>query len=164
MLLDADLTGLTVDNISSLAAPVLLGDSDVSLSLRKNSLMLFRAVGLDFISGERVIRKELLSEVLEEVFVLPRFGVEVFINRKIIARQLSISVTHWLHVTQSRKAEKLGYWKGFMAEWRMIGDLFLAEYPLLLISQIYHLLLLRTNRSTPFKSLFRAMKPRYNAP
>jgi len=116
MLLDADLSGLADEHITALATPVLLGEADVSLSLRQNSLLVFRAIGLDFVSGERVIRKELLSEALEEISGLPRFGIEVFMNRKIIARRLTISVAHWPEVTQSRKTEKFGYWKGIRAE------------------------------------------------
>ncbi|HUV98560.1 MAG TPA: glycosyltransferase family 2 protein [Gallionella sp.] len=146
MLLDADLTGLAAEHVNALAFPVLSDKADVSLSLRKNSLLIFRAIGLDFVSGERVIRKDLLSEVLEEMHGLPRFGIEVFMNRQIIARQYSIAVTHWLSVAQSRKTEKLGYWKGIRAEWRMLSDLFQMEYPLALISQTYQLLLLRINR------------------
>ena len=149
MLLDADLTGLAIEHINALAFPVLAGTADVSLSLRKNSLMIFRAIGLDFVSGERVIRKDLLSEVLEEMHGLPRFGIELFMNRRIIARQYSIAVTHWPTVTQSRKTEKLGYWKGMRAEWRMLTDLFQVDYPLALIYQTYQLLLLRINRPAP---------------
>ena len=149
MLLDADLTGLAIEHINALAFPILAGTADVSLSLRKNSLMIFRAIGLDFVSGERVIRKDLLSEVLEEMHGLPRFGIELFMNRRIIARQYSIAVTHWPTVTQSRKTEKLGYWKGMRAEWRMLTDLFQVDYPLALIYQTYQLLLLRINRPAP---------------
>jgi len=147
MLLDADLKGLTVEHITALAAPVLSGEVDISLSLRQNSLLIFRAIGLDFVSGERVIRKEILSEALKEIRGLPRFGIEVFMNSQIIARQLSIGVTYWPGVTQSRKTEKLGYWKGIRAEWRMIADLMKVAYPLVLISQTYHLLLLRPNHA-----------------
>lgn len=145
MLLDADLNGLADEHITALATPVLSGEAEVSLSLRQNSLLIFRAIGLDFVSGERVMRKELLSEALEEISGLPRFGIEVFMNRKIIARRLAISVAHWPEVTQSRKTEKLGYWKGIRAEWRMIADLLQVVYPVLLISQTYHLLSLRSN-------------------
>lgn len=155
MLLDADLTGLAVEHITALAAPVLSGDADVSLSLRQNSLLIFRAIGLDFVSGERVIRKELLSDALEEIHGLPRFGIEVFMNSQIIARRLSIAVTHWPHVTQSRKTEKLGYWKGIQAEWRMVGDLLQVTYPLVMISQTYHLLSLRANPARPEASAIR---------
>ena len=146
MLLDADLTSLAVEHITALAAPVLSGDTDVSLNLRQNSLLIFRAIGLDFVSGERVISKDLLSEALEEIHGLPRFGIEIFMNRQIIARRLSIAVTHCPSVTQSRKTEKLGYWKGIRSEWRMIADLLQVAYLLALISQTYHLLLLRANR------------------
>ena len=162
MLLDADLKGLTAENLTALAIPVLSGKTDVSLSLRQNSLLIFRAIGLDFVSGERVIRKELLSEALEEIFGLPRFGIEVFMNRKIIARQLSISVAHWPQVTQSRKTEKLGYWKGIRAEWRMIADLLQVVYPVLLISQTYHLLSLRGNHAGTVASVVRLVKARYS--
>jgi len=145
MLLDADLSGLTVEHVSALAAPVLSGAADISLSLRQNSLLLFRAIGLDFVSGERVLKKELLSAALEQMHRLPRFGIEVFMNRRIIERQLSIAVTRWPQVTQARKSEKIGYWKGVRAEWRMLADLLHTAYPLELISQQYHLCSLCAN-------------------
>ena len=148
MLLDADLKGLTAESISALALPVLQGSAQVSMSLRQNSLLAFRAIGLDFVSGERVVKKTLLSEVLQEVHGLPRFGVEVFMNRRIIARRLPIAVTHWPHVTQARKTEKLGYWRGMRAEWRMIADLLKAVYPLALISQTFQMLRLRSEQDS----------------
>lgn len=163
MLLDADLKGLTAEHLTKLAAPVLSGKTDVGLSLRKNSLLLFRIIGLDFVSGERVIRKELLSDALDEIFELPRFGIEVFMNRKIIARQLSISVAHWHQVTQSRKTEKLGYWRGIRAEWRMIADLLRVVYPALLISQTYQMLSLRANHAGKVATVVQLVKARYNA-
>jgi hypothetical protein len=143
MLLDADLKGLTHEHVTALATPVLLGEASVSISLRQNSLSIFRAIGLDFVSGERVISKELVSNLLGEIHLLPRFGIEVFMNRQIIARRLSIAVTDWPQVTQSRKTEKMGYRKGIMAELRMVADLLQVTYPLVLISQTYHLRSLR---------------------
>jgi len=151
MLLDADLTGLAAEHINALAFPVLSGKADVSMSLRQNSLLIFRLIGLDFVSGERVIRKALLSEVLDEVNRLPRFGIEMFMNRQIINRQYSIAVTHWLTVSQSRKTDKLGYWKGICAEWRMLSDLIQFDYPLALMTQTYQMLLLRQNRPSPIR-------------
>ncbi len=162
MLLDADLTGLAFEHITALATPVLSGETDVSLSLRQNSLLIFRAIGLDFVSGERVISKEVFSEALEEIHGLPRFGIEIFMNGRIIARRLSITVTYWPDVTQSRKTEKLGYWKGIRAEWRMIADLLQIAYPFALISQTCHLLSLRANHARALPSVVRIGKPRYN--
>lgn len=160
MLLDADLKGLAPNHITALAAPVLSGKADITLSLRQNSLLLFRAIGLDFVSGERVVRKDLLSEVLKEIHGLPRFGIEVFMNRLIIARKLRISVTHWPHVTQSRKTEKLGYWKGVRAEWRMISDLLKVTYPLALFSQTCRLFALRVDQADRARFSVRIKKPR----
>ena len=86
MLLDADLKGLREDDLTVLAAPVLEGRAAVSMSLRRNSLALFRWVGIDFVSGERVVGKSLLAEtVLQDIHALPRFGIEVFMNKRIIA-------------------------------------------------------------------------------
>lgn len=161
MLLDADLSGLTAEHITALAMPVLAGDAAVSISLRRNSLPIFRALGLDFVSGERVVRRDLLGEVLEEIRGLPRFGVEVYMNRRIIAQRLSIAVTRWPQVSQSRKTEKLGYWKGIRAEWRMIADLLDVVYPRVLLSQTWQLLSLQANRRGAAKLAFRIINFSY---
>ena len=160
MLLDADLKGLATEHVTALATPVLSGRSDVSLSLRQNSLFIFRVIGLDFVSGERVFKKELLSNALKEIRRLPRFGIEVFLNEQIIKRQLTITVTHWPEVTQWRKREKLGYWKGLLAEWRMIGDLLDVVYPLALVLQTYRLLALRCYRPRGTVSVALIITPR----
>jgi glycosyltransferase involved in cell wall biosynthesis len=146
MLLDADLKGLRPDDLTALAAPVLDGRVAVSLSLRRNSLALFRWVGIDFVSGERVVDKRLLADVLPDIHALPRFGIEVFMNKRIIALRLPIAVADWRAVSQSRKTEKLGWWRGVVAEWRMVFDLMDAVYPLELLTQTMHLVMLRSPR------------------
>jgi glycosyltransferase involved in cell wall biosynthesis len=143
LLLDADLRGLTAHDISALAMPVLDGVADVALSLRRNSLALFRAIGLDFVSGERVVRRALLAEALTGMQPLPRFGIEVVMNRRIIAERLPVAVVRWSGVTQARKTEKLGLLPGLRAEWRMLCDLVRATWPLELVGQSWRLLALR---------------------
>jgi glycosyltransferase involved in cell wall biosynthesis len=164
MLLDADLKGLQYEDITALAAPVLSGNANISLSLRHNSLWIYRAIGLDFVSGERVLHKELLCGTLKEIFDLPRFGIEVYINSQVIRRRLSIAVANWPNVTQSRKTEKLGYWKGCLAEWRMICDLFKVSYPYVLILQTYQMLMLRTNFADVKVSIENVVIPQKNSP
>jgi glycosyltransferase involved in cell wall biosynthesis len=144
MLLDADLKGLRPHDLDALAAPVLDGRAAVSLSLRRNSLALFRWVGVDFVSGERVVDKRLLADVLQDIHALPRFGIEVFMNKRIIAARLPVAIANWRTVTQSRKTEKLGWRRGVLAEWRMVLDLMDAVYPLELLTQTVHLVWLRT--------------------
>lgn len=143
MLLDADLKGLRVDDLTALALPVLDGRAAMSLSLRRNSLALFRWVGIDFVSGERVVNRHLLADVLQDIHALPRFGIEVFMNKHIIAARLPVAIADWRTVTQSRKTEKLGWWRGAVAEWRMVFDLMDAVYPLELLTQTMHLAVLR---------------------
>ena len=147
MLLDADLKGLRDDDLTALVAPVLEGRAAVSMSLRKNSLAIFRWVGMDFVSGERVVDKALLADVLDDIHALPRFGIEVFMNKRIIAARLPVAIAHWRAVTQARKTEKLGWWRGVRAEWRMVFDLLDAVYPLELLTQTLHLALLRTPKA-----------------
>src|ERR1700761_5489937 len=145
MLLDADLKGLRAEDLTALAAPVLERRAAVSMSLRRNSLAIFRAVGIDFVSGERVVDKALLAEVLHDIHRLPRFGIEVFMNKRIIAARRPVAIANWRDVTQARKAEKLGWWRGIRAEGRMILDLMRAVHPLALLAQTLHLKLLRAS-------------------
>ena len=149
MLLDADLKGLRADDVTALAMPVLTGAAGVSMSLRQNSLALFHAIGIDFVSGERVLSRALLNDVLHDVRSLPRFGVEVFMNKRIIAGALPVAVANWTGVTQSRKTEKLGFWRGVRAEWRMLADLMQVAYPVELVLQTTRLVALRVDGARP---------------
>jgi hypothetical protein len=72
-------------------------------------------------------------------------------------------VTHWPHVTQARKTEKLGFWKGVRAEWRMVADLLKLTYPLALLSQTYHLFSLRVDHAEHAAFAVRVRKPRDHA-
>jgi len=146
MLLDADLKGLQVDDLTALAVPVLEERAAVSLSLRRNSLMVFRWIGIDFVSGERVVARRLLADVLQDINKLPRFGIEVFMNKRIIVAGLPIAIADWRSVTQSRKTEKLGWWRGVLAEWRMVFDLMHVVYPVELLAQTVCLARLRMTR------------------
>ncbi|MEJ0053103.1 MAG: glycosyltransferase [bacterium] len=140
MLLDADLAGVTPANISALAKPVLEGRSDVSLSLRANSLWIYRMVGIDFVSGERVIPRALVAGHLEGMRKLPRFGCESFINRQIMAAGLRLTVVNWESVFNVRMYEKIGWRRGFQAEAGMVIDVFTVLSPFEIISQYFYFL------------------------
>lgn len=122
MLLDSDLTGVTAEDISALLQPVLDGRADVSLSLRRNSLGIYRMIGLDFVTGERVLPRSLLAPVVEEFDRLPRWGAEVFMNDRIIRAGLRIAVVDWKNVYNIRKYKKVGFIRGFLAEIGMVRD------------------------------------------
>ena len=122
MLLDADLAGVTSADIDALAAPVIGGESDVSISLRSNSLAIYRAMGLDFVSGERVIPASLLKDAIEAMQRLPRWGGEAFMNELIIERRMRLAVVYWPKVVNVRKYAKLGRWRGMLSELSMMRD------------------------------------------
>ena len=147
MLLDADLSGVTPENIGALAEAVTSGNADVSLSLRRNSLALFRLIGIDFVSGERVIPKSLVRGVLPEMERLPRWGGEVFINQLIIARRMRVAVVSWPNVLNVRKRRKVGMWRGFLEEVDMIRDALSVVSPLSALRQSLELLALRGPKS-----------------
>jgi glycosyltransferase involved in cell wall biosynthesis len=122
MLLDADLAGVTAADIRGLADPVLSGQVEVSMTLRRNSLALYRWIGLDFVSGERIIPTRLVSGSVETMARLPRWGAEVFINGLIVREGMPIVVVDWPGVLNIRKYRKVGRWRGLVAELEMIRD------------------------------------------
>lgn len=151
MFLDADLSGLGRREIDRLAAPVAGGRAQVSISLRRNSLPLYRLIGLDFVSGERVIPAWLVRDQVAVMETLPRWGAEAFINRRIIEAGLRIEVVDWPGVTNIRKHRKIGRLRGMLAEGQMVGDALRVLSPLGLVRQNIALLnlVVRGHRSIP---------------
>jgi glycosyltransferase involved in cell wall biosynthesis len=135
MQLDADLKHLTEANISELAEPVLARRSEMSISVRRNSLAVYRWMGLDFVSGERVIPKRIVAGCLAEIDRLPRFGVEAFINARAIDEGLRIVVVRFDNVINTRKSEKIGRWRGMLADWGTALDVLRVISPLEVVRQ-----------------------------
>ena len=123
LLLDADLVGLTADAITALMAPVAENRATASISLRGNAPRTWRLLGIDYISGERIIPMDLLIGQLEPLSSLPRFGFEVFLNRLLIARAQPVAIIRWPLVSSPSKASKQGLVKGLRADMRMIADI-----------------------------------------
>ena len=140
MLLDADLANITPSDVAALAAPVIGGRADIAISLRKNAYATHHFIGLDFTSGERVVPRSLLADVLNEIDALPHFGIEVYMNDIIIKRHLRVAVVSWPKVSHTRKAEKYGFVRGTLGDLRMSLDVLRTLSPLGIIRQNYRLL------------------------
>ncbi len=125
------------------------GWTDVSISLRANSLLVYQMVGLDFVSGERVIPAWLVADALTAMQQLPRWGGEAFINDRICREKLSIAVVKWPAVYNIRKYQKVGFWRGVFAELAMVGDAFRVLNPLGAVRQNLKLLSLIKRRPGP---------------
>ena len=144
MFLDADLAGLGPREIDRLAAPITSGRAEVTISLRRNSLGLYRMIGLDFVSGERVIPAWLVRDEVQTMANLPRWGAETFINQLIIDAGLPIEIVDWPGVSNVRKHQKVGPLRGLLAELRMVDDALQMLSPLGLVQQNLGLLNLVT--------------------
>lgn len=136
LLLDADLAGLAPDHLASLADPVIGGRAGAAISLRRNAPWPWRVIGLDYISGERVLPRALLAAHLDRLDALPRFGLEVFMNRLWIANGLQIAVVPWPGVSSPLKGAKQGLRAGLRADVNMMGDIFRTIRPWEALTQI----------------------------
>jgi glycosyltransferase involved in cell wall biosynthesis len=123
LLLDSDLLGLGPEALTALIAPVREGRADVSISLRGNAPWPWRLIGLDYISGERVMRRGLIGAP-EALRALPRFGLEMHLNRRLIAANARIAVVRWPEVASPWKGAKRGRWAGVVADLKMLADMF----------------------------------------
>lgn len=125
MLLDADLVGLDSDAITKLAKPVLDGTVDWTISLRKNSAGIMKILKMDWISGERVVPKELLLDPL--IWSRPNigFGLETLMNMSLLQKKKTFCSVYLPDLSIVNKAEKIGNkTRGFIAECKMFGQIF----------------------------------------
>ncbi|WP_374470391.1 glycosyltransferase family 2 protein [Phenylobacterium sp.] len=149
LLVDADLTGIDAGHIDALVAPVLAGEADAALSLRANTLWLYSLIGLDFVSGERVLPAWLLREALDEMRGLRPWGAEAYMNDLIIRERLRIAVVDWPEVSHTPKARKVGALKGAVEDLKMIRDAVSTLTPLGVVRQNVSLLRLKTPGGRP---------------
>ncbi len=143
LLIDADLVALTPAHLTALVEPVLSGRADVSISLRDNTPGVWKAIGLDHISGERAFPRALIAGHLDEVRALPKFGFEVFFNKLCVAQRCRLAVVKWANVESPLKYKKYGFLKGWTADAKMFADLCKTVPPLVLVAQILAMLRLR---------------------
>ena len=119
MTIDSDLIGLNKKDLTALMEPVLQGHVDKTMTLRKNSLLIFKMFNLDFISGERVFRKSLIDN-MDDIGNLKSFQLEPFLNNIIVKKKLQLRSIKWHGVITPRKFVKMGFWKGNMGDLKMI--------------------------------------------
>jgi glycosyltransferase involved in cell wall biosynthesis len=143
LFLDADLIGLTSEAISALINPVISRSADISISLRKNAPGFYRRIGLDFISGERVIPRSFIADHLEEVGQLARFGFETYLNKLIVKNNSRLAVVLWNEVISPWKHTKSGFWSGIIGEIKMNYDIARTASIFEIIGQISKMLKLR---------------------
>jgi glycosyltransferase involved in cell wall biosynthesis len=143
MFIDADLVGLTKENITALVQPVAEDKADVSISLRGNTPRFWKWLGLDYISGERVLPRDFLLSHVDDITRLRRFGLETYMNTLIVAQKYRIKVVHWDNVASPYKYTKDGLFQGVKSDVRMMGDIFHTVNPIGILILIVKMMALR---------------------
>jgi hypothetical protein len=93
--------------------------TDVTISIRENSLWIYHFFGTDFVSGERVLPRSLFDDV--DMFLsAPGFALEVLINAQIMRDHLHVKNIFLAGVLSPHKSAKSGFIHGTLADWRMI--------------------------------------------
>jgi glycosyltransferase involved in cell wall biosynthesis len=151
LLLDADLVGLTAMQVMELLAPVRSGRADVAISLRQNAPWVWRRIGLDYISGERVMRREMLLSWLNRMAGLKGFGLEVFLNRLWIADRARVAVVGLAAISPS-KAAKQGLLRGIAGDVGMMRDIFGTIGAVAALRQIMALRRLRQTEDRAYRA------------
>jgi len=119
MMIDSDLLGLRKESITALIEPVVQNQADMTMSLRKNSLGIYKLFGCDFFSGERVFYKSILGD-LDQIQKLKGFLLESYINKILIEKNLRLKVVKWENVVTPRKSVKMGFWQGSYGDFKMV--------------------------------------------
>jgi len=122
VMIDSDLLGLTKEHIYSLLFPIQNNIADVTISIRKNSLPLYKFFWTDFVSGERVLPRGIFDNSTYYTSG-PWFGLEVKMNKEIIQHRYRIQNIYLSWVITPRKSLKYWFIKWTLADWRMLRDI-----------------------------------------
>ncbi|MBK5211109.1 MAG: glycosyltransferase family 2 protein [Coriobacteriia bacterium] len=126
VLLDADLNGLTLQDITRLVKPVIDGQVDFTLSMRGNSSHIYKLFGIDFVSGERAISKRLLLDPHIWSKPLLGYGLEVLMNDSLVKAQKTFRSIPMPGLHATTKKEKKNYIIGTLEDFFMTFNIFRA--------------------------------------
>ncbi len=113
VLIDSDLLNLYPRHIQKLIKPIIENKANATFSMRENSFWIYRILGYDFITGERVIHKSIFSD-LQYFLNGPSYGLEVKINNKLMETNSRIMSVKLDGVITPWKTMKVGKWQWFL--------------------------------------------------
>ena len=122
LFLDADLNGLTKNNIDELVCPLTENKIDMTIGFMKDALWLYKLFNVDPICGQRSIKKDLFMKMPDCRY--SKYGIESLQNDFLIASSKEIKIVKMPNVGQKRKYKKIGFFKGWLADIKMTKDIF----------------------------------------
>lgn len=117
LFLDADLSGVNQEDVENLIKPVLDNKVDLTMSIRDNSLKIYKSLKCDFVSGERCLNKEIMSHLWHKISI--GFGIEVIMNDYLLKNNMTF-VSIPTKFGNTMKSVKRGRIMGFFDEVSMI--------------------------------------------
>lgn len=126
-LVDADLEGLDDQAIERLILPVADGHVDMTLSTRKNSALIYKWFGIDFVSGERVLNKQLLDDPLIWSKANIGYSLEVLMNKSLLEKKKTFAAINLPELIAIRKSAKSNHYiRGALEDAAMVFKIFKA--------------------------------------
>lgn len=124
LFLDADLVGLTTEQIRSLYNPVYLDVADMTVGIFNSgrSMTDLAQKIAPFLSGQRCVKRNILLQLDEEDW-LSGYGIEIVLTRFAKEHNIRILEIPLDSVTHPMKEEKLGLAKGMLARLKMYWEI-----------------------------------------
>jgi glycosyltransferase involved in cell wall biosynthesis len=127
VLVDADLIGLQPRHVEALIEPIRMKKAETTVGFFTHGRwMTDWAQSLTpFLNGQRVIARTVWIEAISPALGVG-FGLETVLSRYIHQKGLNVVRVPLNGVTQRRKEEKLGFWRGFRYRLRMYRQILSA--------------------------------------
>jgi len=101
--IDADLKGLTSENVCKLVSPVVNDDFDITMSQKESGLSKFGTYGYQQnFTGERCFKKDILINNLDIFDVAGNYAIESEMNRRFY-NEYKIAIVKWTNVSNPAK-------------------------------------------------------------
>lgn len=127
---DADVTGLTHDIIREIVDPVRRGEVDMFIGMRNRKWYLGHRIitFVPLLGGERAITKELWQRTPD--YYRQFFRIEAALNFFALYFGNGFQYKIFKGLSQVIKEKKFGFWEGTVRRWRMISNIFSAQFRL----------------------------------
>ncbi len=125
---DADILGFNNEHLEALARPVIEKNAMMTVGLRdRGSFLVWLLPKIaPVLGGERVMPRELFLSLSGPA--TRDFGIETVMNAYCAKKHLAVEYVSLKGVTQVIKEKKYGWWRGFRARVRMVGQILRAEW------------------------------------
>ena len=138
LFLDADLIGLTSDDIDNLIRPVINGDADQTISFRKKEYFFFTYIipGNPILSGEKCMNKADFYKIMGSTYK-SGYDFELSANKYFLDNNKAIAVVIAESLNNTMKFKKRGFITGWVGDFKMATELIITFGVFEMIRQVF---------------------------